>query len=459
MILDKPLLGKVYEGQTYLTSGMLHEDDGRILLELHNAGAGPKDDYLDQFDPSCISQQGNGVIAIGSPRMKPCPETISFFTGPQESSYLLTDCRLVDTNFAFGGGPYNSRQVIEVGRLIQLSDGGLNRFGNKYLKINRMQSTIPMLNMWLGDSALFFWLPNDDNAKQRTVVAYGLKKTKPIKIGSISNENTVYAHIQVQAGSSDNLGKGKVELHSDTTFSTYSRKNLDINDHFRLHQSFLVLLETAYGCKLDMRSIRVSRNEDKPSPKYSATFRDLLMPHMPTLDFKEARNAGKAEPIFYFKNINEEGTRKWFGLLHDCPMGLYAFSNILENEKYLPLETQFLLVGVTIEHIGAMVQGHDSCFREQLNAILDQIAPLLGDDASKTDWIDGVTKSYNGIKHFYRADKRPDTVSMIEYLIEAKQIIRLWIAHHIGCSIDLLKEYMSRHRYQLSRVTSIFDKP
>ncbi|MDU1019134.1 MAG: hypothetical protein E7A41_03655 [Bifidobacterium breve] len=35
MILDKPLLGKVYEGQTYLTSGMLHEDDGRILLELH----------------------------------------------------------------------------------------------------------------------------------------------------------------------------------------------------------------------------------------------------------------------------------------------------------------------------------------------------------------------------------------------------------------------------------------
>ena len=203
MILDKPLLGKVYEGQTYLTSGMLHEDDGRILLELHNAGAGPKDDYLDQFDPSCISQQGNGVIAIGSPRMKPCPETISFFTGPQESSYLLTDCRLVDTNFAFGGGPYNSRQVIEVGRLIQLSDGGLNRFGNKYLKINRMQSTIPMLNMWLGDSALFFWLPNDDNAKQRTVVAYGLKKTKPIKIGRISNENTVYAHIQVQAGSSE----------------------------------------------------------------------------------------------------------------------------------------------------------------------------------------------------------------------------------------------------------------
>ena len=68
-----------------------------------------------------------------------------------------------------------------------------------------------------------------------------------------------------------------------------------------------------------------------------------------------------------------------------------------------------------------MVQGHDSCFREQLNAILDQIAPLLGDDASKTDWIDGVTKSYNGIKHFYRADKRPDTVSMIEYLIEANK--------------------------------------
>lgn len=459
MVLDKPLLGKAYEGQVYLTSGMLHEDDGRLLLELHNEGAEPKDDYWDQLDPVSVSKRKSGVIAIGSLRMKPCPETISFFTGPNEDSYLLTDCRLVHTDFTPGGGPYNFRQVIEVGSLIQLSDARLKHFGNKYLKINRMQSTIPMLNIWLGDSALFFWLPNDCNAKQKTAIAYGIKKTEPIKLGRISTDDTIFARIQVQAGSSDNWRKGKVELHSDTTFSTYSHKCLDIADHFRLHQSFLTLLEVAYGCKLDMRSIQVSRNEDKTFPNQSTAFRNLLTSHMPSLDFKEARNARKAEPIFHFKNINKEGVSKWFTLLHDCPMGLYAFSNILENEKYLPLETQFLLVGVTIEHVGAMVQGHDSCFREQLNAILDQIAPLLGDDASKTDWIDGVTKSYNGIKHFYRADKRPDTVSMIEYLIEAKQIIRLWIAHHIGCSIDLLKEYMSRHRYQLSRVTSIFDKP
>lgn len=459
MILDKPLLGKAYEGQVYLTSGMLHEDDGQLLLELHNEGAKPKDDYWDQLDPACISEQENGVIAIGPQRMKPCPETISFFTGPKEDSYLLTDCRLVHMDFTSGGGPYNFRRVIEVGGLIRLSDAGLEHFGNKYLKINRMQSTIPMLNMWLGDSALFFWLPNDDNAKQKTIIAYGLKRTKPIMIGGIPNEDTVYARIQVQVGSPDNLGKEKVELHSDTTFSTYSQKYLDIADHSRLHQSFLALLEVSYGCKLDIRSIQVSRNGDKPIPEYPAAFRTLLTPHMPTLDFEEARNAGKAESIFCFRDIGKEGIRKWFGLLHDCPTGLYAFSSLLENEKHLPLETRFLLVGVAIEHIGAMIQQKDGSFREQLNAILDQLTPLLGDNTSRTAWTKGVSDSYNGIKHFYRANKKPDTVSMIEYLLEAKQIIRLWTAHHIGCSMDLLKEHMRKHRYRLNRVTSIFNKP
>ena len=150
MILDKPLLGKAYIGQTYLTSGMLYKDNSHILLELHNEGAEPKDDYLDQLDPSCIIRQDNGTTAIGIPRMIPCPETISFFTAPGEKSYLLTDCRLIHTDFTYGGGPYNYRQVIEVNKLIQISDYGLKRFGNRYLKINRMQSTIPELKTWVG---------------------------------------------------------------------------------------------------------------------------------------------------------------------------------------------------------------------------------------------------------------------------------------------------------------------
>lgn len=453
MILDKPLLGKAYIGQTYLTSGMLYKDNSHILLELHNEGAEPKDDYLDQLDPSCIIRQDNGTTAIGIPRMKPCPETISFFTAPGEKSYLLTDCRLIHTDFTYGGGPYNYRQVIEVNKLIQISDYGLKRFGNQYLKINRMQSTIPELKTWVGNSALFFWMPDNN---QKTIIAYGLRKTRPLKLGRIPAEDDFFARIQIQAKSSDNLIESKAELHSDTIFSTYSHKHLDINDHLRVHRAFLILLEIAYGRKLDMHNIQISRNDDKSLPNHSTVFHNLLTPHILTCNFEKNHNEHQVEPIFHFNDICKEGIHKWFDLLHNCPSGLYAFSNLIENEIFLPLEAQFLLVGVAIEHIGAMIMGKDGTFREQLNAVLDQLVPLLSDDDCKTSWAGGVTNSYNGIKHLHRANKLPDTVSMIEYLFEAKLMIRLWVAHHLGCNTISLSEYANRHSVQPSRIASVF---
>lgn len=48
MFFEKPLLGKVYEDDCFLTSGMLYENSGRVLLELHNEGANPESDYFGQ---------------------------------------------------------------------------------------------------------------------------------------------------------------------------------------------------------------------------------------------------------------------------------------------------------------------------------------------------------------------------------------------------------------------------
>ena len=183
MILDAPLLGKAYVDNHFLSSGMLYESDGRLLLELHNGEKGPEGDYLDQLDPSCLDRQSSGAIAIIAPKMKPCPETIAFFTGPREKSYLLSDCQIAHTDFTYGGGPYNFRRLIAVRRLIQLSDYALSHIGSKYLKINRMRSMIPALNKWWGDSSLFVWLPNNAKTNRDTIIAYGLKMQNRLKLG------------------------------------------------------------------------------------------------------------------------------------------------------------------------------------------------------------------------------------------------------------------------------------
>ena len=62
MILDAPLLGKAYVDNHFLSSGMLYESDGRLLLELHNGEKGPEEDYLDQLDPSCLDRQSSGAM-------------------------------------------------------------------------------------------------------------------------------------------------------------------------------------------------------------------------------------------------------------------------------------------------------------------------------------------------------------------------------------------------------------
>ena len=456
MILDAPLLGKAYVDNHFLSSGMLYESDGRLLLELHNGEKGPEEDYLDQLDPSCLDRQSSGAIAISAPKMKPCPETISFFTGPREKSYLLSDCQIAHTDFTYGGGPYNFRRLIAVRRLIQLSDYALSHIGSKYLKINRMRSMIPALNKWWGDSSLFVWLPNNAKTNRDTIIAYGLKNAKPIKIGRISSENNFYARIQVCGDASDNLIRGQAPLHSYTVFSTYSHKHLDITEHLRIHQAFLVLLEIAYGCKLDMNDLQIARNDDKPFPSRSVAFRKLSTFEVPSLSHKEIRHAQKADPIFRFQDIGIKGIHKWFELLQTRPTGAYSFISLLENERYLPLETQVLLVGVAIEHIGAMSQKHDGNFHDQLSAILNQLLPLLSSEADRQLWIGRVVASYNGIKHFFRAKKRPDTLSMVEYLLESKQVIRLWIAYYVGCSINALKEYLTHHRYSLSYIRFVF---
>lgn len=455
MFFEKPLLGKVYEDDCFLTSGMLYENNGRILLELHNEGANPESDYFGQLAPGSAVKQADGSVALSSARMKSSPKIMSFYAGPKEQSCLLLDCRLVSTDFTLGGGPYNFRRVVEVGRLVQMSDTTLRSFGSKYSEINRMRATIPALNSWLGKSLMFCWIPFDNKNSTNASIAYGLRKEHSIRLGWVGDNQQFAANLKVVGSTTSKANGTRASLYSDTIFSTYSQKRLNIDEHIRVHLQLLGLLEIAYGHKLSVESIEVTRNDDKPYPKKMTVFRNLLTPEIAVASPKDVQNTHRRDPVFNFSDIREDGIKLWFELIGKCPTGIQACVRLFENEKYLPLESQFLLVGVAIEHLGYTLMGKDDHFRPQIRAILNCLSPLLVRE-HVDEWVDGVAKSYNGIKHFHQASKKPESLEMVEYLMEAKLLLRLLIAQLVGCDITVLEQYVHVHPLLITNTQPLF---
>lgn len=151
------------------------------------------------------------------------------------------------------------------------------------------------------------------------------------------------------------------------------------------------------------------------------------------------------------------GIKLWFELISKCSTGIQACIRLFENERYLPLESQFLLVGVAIELLGYILMGKDGRFRQQIQAVLDQMPSLLEHEHTE-EWADGVVKSYNGIKHFRRANEKPEPLKMVEYLLEAKLLIRLLIAQRVGCDMTVLECYVHEHPLTLTHIQPLFKR-
>ncbi len=108
-----------------------------------------------------------------------------------------------------------------------------------------------------------------------------------------------------------------------------------------------------------------------------------------------------------------------------------------------------------IENLERVRSKKNAPFSKYTDWVLDDLKEVvISHSQERSNWTEGITDAYNGIKHVEHAQM--SVQKKVELLYESKLVLKYWVAMSLGCDESIIKEHISTHRIELSEIDSIF---